>query len=603
MTVGDLSSGETGAAAGNEQFAAQDYEELVKNRSIPFLVALVQNLRTATQPQNRHGPLEAIAVLNYFARFRPIDDLLKLAPDDTESPDTFTRIDKIMVLALAALVRPIKEAANLAIRRWETEQANSRNGMGMPLTNSIVHDVTAQRTVDEVAEFIRICRTQDKGPLVTMILEEFIGGRSNRSNVDDALLYFALIKENCARDAADLLKGALGAGGGDDPDAPVPEEARTDLGTGFVATMRHLSPDPIVEQWITTRIGSPEHVRPMTRLTARLLAQEPEGASSLARHAAQAWDPDDVCALAAALAEPAPGCCASVRRFAATRTDSKALAIIIREWHASPSLRVTLDELLAEVVAGPGDGPEPRTSKLLREVDGWLEQPGKASRHNPQAARECRELFQIAMACHVTGRTGGEIARLLLGIDKVGNLHRASVKVGDRLADALLCGSVAPQTFAECLKALRQFGRRKAKDPVYQALRAVSEQLDNARSMTPATWPTRVTGGGDAVSASPTLESAVTNMADAAVLLYSAGLHDDAFWLLQHCLRNDQVMNGACINIVAGKVRQAPGMADNAAWRQTLTRTVGQWADGQHRHEAHDVLRESYPAEYGWIRR
>jgi hypothetical protein len=201
----------------------------------------------------------------------------------------------------------------------------------------------------------------------------------------------------------------------------------------------------------------------------------------------------------------------------------------------------------------------------------------------------------MARACHVTGQDGRDIARLLLSVDEVGSLHGAAGKTGNRLASGLLDGSLSPGTFTEFLEAFRQGGgHRKINNAVGQVLWAVSERLYAIpHEPTPA--------GKTARSREAALKSAITNIAVAAARLYVADLKDDAFELLRGCLKNDQVLTGDCVLIVTEKVRAAQDMADDARWRRTLTKTVGQWADGEHRRQAHAALRQPYPDENGWI--
>ena len=172
----------------------------VVTSDIPTVVNRIRAIREGQPGVLDPQPAKAIQVLQTFALRRPIDDLLRLA--ETEETEGFAPWDATAVLALAALTRPVKEAARLAIEHWTME---SRDATRAPLTDSIVHDVTAQRTVQEVAVFIRVCRREGPPDLVSKALRAFVMMTSGRTSLDKALLYIALRDELCTEDAAELL--------------------------------------------------------------------------------------------------------------------------------------------------------------------------------------------------------------------------------------------------------------------------------------------------------------------------------------------------------------------------------------------------------------
>jgi hypothetical protein len=100
------------------------------------------------------------------------------------------RPPRVAILTLAAVDRSAAEAAELTVGLRRVEQ----DGSG--LTESMIHDLTAQRTVPGVAEFIAECKRHGETGLVQETLTAFVGSAS-RVSLDKALLYFELLRFQC----------------------------------------------------------------------------------------------------------------------------------------------------------------------------------------------------------------------------------------------------------------------------------------------------------------------------------------------------------------------------------------------------------------------
>lgn len=101
--------------------------------------------------RKEHREAMAMRALYAFALRRPVDELVELAHH-------FDPRDGVMLMATAALSRPVGEAAELAVMQQEAESGSER----APITASIVHDVACQRTAFDVAVFVRV--VEERGP-------------------------------------------------------------------------------------------------------------------------------------------------------------------------------------------------------------------------------------------------------------------------------------------------------------------------------------------------------------------------------------------------------------------------------------------------------
>jgi hypothetical protein len=543
-------------------WAGSHLYDWVSNFEVAEIAGRVEAVRGGPGPD----PAEAARILQVFALRRDIDDLLELEP----SPDgrgRFDPLDEGWILELAALRRPVADAAELAVRHWKKESA--ADPARTPLTDSIVHGVTAQRTIPEVAEFIGICRGRGPAELVGKILARYAGAESGRTGIDKAMLYFILRDKGCAGEAGDLLRlileqATLGAS------VSLPERK------GVVAAFHHLSPaEPIVGEWLARRTRSVQTEEDAVRIAAALLVEDPPGADPLARYLGGRWDSPHVVLLCGNLLKEkaAEDCFGRVRRYAAARADTERLYQLIRDWHASEDLPGTLADLLADIVA-PGAPGDPRPIAFLDDLHTTLGTRG--------VDPVCGDKLRIAVARHIDGRGGGEMAASLgqvRGRRELRNVtgHRdqkaAADHVNERLAAGLFDGTVAVGTVVDYFAGLHRLGRA-GKDLVFWAESRVADP-EQPRD------PAGVAGA----------------VADVAVGLYGLrglddgqGLDDRAFALLHRFLENAQFVTPEAVVAVCGRDRD---MHADKRWNVKLRTSVGRWLEARSREDVVDALRSA----------
>lgn len=531
-------------------------DDWVVTGDIPTIVNRIQVIREGIPGDLDPQPGAAMQILQTFALRRPIKDLLRLQPE-TEHTRGFPSLDARAVLALAALTRPVEEAATLAIEQWNMESA--KDATQSRLTDSIVHDVTAQRTVQEVAVFIGECRRRGSADLVAKILDAFVVTTSGRTNLDKALLYIALREERCAEDAAELLRLMLKAA----TQAP----ARTEVGSvdrvGVVGALRHLSPsEPIVEEWIGIEMGIAQREPATIALVADLLVGEPDGSGRLAEHVGRTWKPRRLIDLCEDLAGRSPACFTLIREYASARSDKDSLAEIIQFWHRSEGLTGTLKDLLADIVAAGIDRSRgPRSIAFLEDLYQRLE--------NDKAPHRCRREFRVAVAAHVHGRTGAQVASLLGRVGR-GELRRAAQTVNERLTARLLAREIDCEVFVDYLSGIQELA--EASTLTFWALRELS----------------------DPTASDHALQGTASVVGEIAARLYARGperLADLGFDLLERCLENEQWLDAEDAADIVGRVRLLGAMPTDDRWDSLLSATVGRWAETRRREGVVAALR------------
>jgi hypothetical protein len=554
----------------------------VRNRDIPTIVRRIQTIREGTLAGNdtagsvQPDPDGAMRLLLTFARHR--ETLLDLQSEG------FAPLDATAVLSLAALTRPVKEAAKLAIEQWMVE--SQRSGIPSLMTDSIVHDVTAQRIVPKVAEFIAECRREGQAALVTKALNAFVITSSGRTNFDKAQLYIALRAAGCTDEAHEILRLTLLQAGVEPPASSAAASAEQ---VGIVAALHHLSPaETIVEDWVDQRMIVGRQERDTIALVASLLIGERDRDKELARHVGGNWKPHqliDLCKNLARRAQPRPGrraspgppvpagdyladrarqCLVLVRGYAAARTDSD-LADIIRLWHQSSELEETLTDLLNDIVAGGPDSSRPRSVEFLDNLQETLKHRGEVPR------RCCREIYAAA-AVLVNGRdTGAQVAESLGRVSR-GDLTRAAQAVNRQLTAPLLntvTGSgceAAVEKFVGYIDGLQALPR--ASTLTFWAIRTLSDPTAPARA--PTGWV----------------------VADIAARVYAEASPDAGFDLLERCLENEQLLNEEDAANIVARVRLG-AMHDDKRWCPLLSATVGRWADTRRRERVVRALRRA----------
>jgi hypothetical protein len=541
----------------------------------------------------------AVNVLHTFALRRKVGELVELAR-------AFGHHDAVMLLATAALCRPVREAARLAVEQWASESrealvcgaAGTSGGAPAgpaaepsepvepsrpaeatgpsepsfgPLTTSILHDVACQRTAFDVALFVHELAGKGHAALVDHTLRVFAGSGSGRTNMDKALLHINLLGKGRTAEAELLLELTL-ENLTARPAAPPPVgevEEVTDLAGAF----QHLSPaGRILERWVEHRLRSPSSaVRARTReLTARLIARRGTGHDALAAHVARVAEPAHVVKLCALLAhqEHAPDKSALVRRHAACRTDVWELADLISYWDLSPELGRHTRDLLVDVVGRPfADPPVPLSPGELKELEGTLPEVNARPR--------CTALLRLVAAVHVRGRTGAEVAELLSRVESSRERTRAEAEAGRQLARVLMTstgpGAVGADWFVDCLDALHR-GRH------WTAVRAACRELsDPSEDFT--------------VNAALVAEVAVG-------LCRAEGLEEVAWNLLERFLENEQLVSPDDVVIIVREVLALP-LPDAEL---LLRATVGRWSDILRRDDTVAQLRRAgLPEAAGWI--
>lgn len=543
-------------------------DDWIWRRPLPDVVRRMQARRTGSRPR----PASAMRILETFAERRSIDDLLQLEPVNGNSGH-FDPLDAAAILALAALKRDVRDAAQLTVRRWEIEcaAASADPSPPTPLTDSIIHDVTAQRTVKDVADFVLACCGDGRQALIDKIIGAFAGRDSGRSNFDKALLYLALKDRDRPGEASALLSRIVKQAAAPGRD-PLPERQ------GIVAAFAHLSPqDPIVGRLLETWASSISTEDDAIRTAADLLIEDPAGAEPLARRIGREWKPVHLVKICEILSKEQESLYQRVRGYAAERPDTDALYEIIREWHLSAVLSGELMELLAGIVS-PGPADRPRAISFLTELRETLD------RRNVHA--ECGVMLQIAVALHVYGRTGAEVAELLGRVRGRGDKRRAAREVNRRLAQGLFAGVIDADTVLDYFTGLQRLPAARAL--IYSAVRELAEPAPDV--------------------APRTMAAAV---AEVAVRLYRTGTLDvQAFDLLERFLENEQFVGATAVVEVSRHVADtAHGtgpadvtsrrMGEDPRWEALLSSTVGRWAEVRRREAAVSMLYDAGLPEDG----
>ncbi|MEU6273288.1 hypothetical protein ABZ871_12915 [Streptomyces populi] len=532
--------------------------EWVTTCTVEAFVKRMQAMREGdAEGGEKPRPATAVRALHAFALKRPIDQLI-------DSARHFDYRDAVNVLATAALCRNIRQAADLAIRQWDAERESGDDGRPR-LTDGVIHDIACQRTVTDVAVFVRVCRDADKHELVERTMNAFTEPGSGRTNFDKALLYIALRDEECAEYAAEFLRRALVAIAGEVlPRTPetVPKEFHD-----LAGALHHLSPsERILEEWVDAQLQLDDRVHETRRIIAQLIATRTDIHDTLVEHVGRSRTRHDIAEICGQLARPPYSeKCAKIRKHAAARTRMEDLAEIVRIWHESDALNRTTRDLLADIVTrGTAADGGPRSLRELDSLDTALS--------NVNAPPECRRLLRLAAAAHTDGRSGTELVALLGKIERPRDRTRAAQTIAQRLAAHVLEHGDEAGLFVEYVRGLRTAGRT---DAVYLACKELADPAD----------PVRPPTGSGAV------------IAEISAGLYTAGFPRDGWDLLERCLENEQRVTPEEVALIVERLRGTPTMQEED--RHFLLRaTVGRWSDVRRREEAVTVLtRRGYEEE------
>jgi hypothetical protein len=539
---------------------------LDRQTPIPKFAERIKEIRIG-DPQHPPAPANTMATLRIFAQERDIDELLQLWPASEETGG-FAPLDAVAILTLAAVDRTPARAAELTVGLRRAEQGGSR------LTESIIHDLTAQRTVPDLAEFIAECKRCGQADLVEATLTAFVRSAS-RASLDKALLYFELLRFQCDDEAKTLLFQTLSDEGARPSAVDLAAHQRPLAGVigqvGIVGALRHLSPSqPIVEEWIDERMAASVNWKKTAELVANLLGNEPSGDRQLAEHVATApkWLPSPLIRLCEVLAGPArrgsPGL-RLVRGYAATR-DWSSLDGIIGLWYRSPELSGSFPELISDIVTDGAHGPRQRPISFFDNLAAALDLPGVPSK--------CRSELLVAAAAYLADRPGNDIAELLGRVDRA-DRRRAAQRINAQFARGLAAGEEETGRYIDYLNGLKSL-------PDYPTLIfwAVRELTDPT-----AAAPLKLTG---------------QQIGNIAVRIYDDDdLKDTGFDLLERYLENEQAVTKADATDIVMQVHpgtEIPGMWQDPRWDALLGATIGRWADTDHRDEVRDeFLRPDQP--------
>ena len=531
---------------------------LDRQTPIPKFAERIKEIRIG-DPLHPPAPANTMATLRIFAQERDVEELLRLWPASEETGG-FAPLDAVAILTLAAVDRTPAKAAELAVGLRRAEQG------GSGLTESIIHDLTAQRTVPDLAEFIAECKRCGQPDLVAETLTAFVRSAS-RTSLDKALLYFELLRFQCDDEAKTLLFQTLSDEGAHPSAADRAVHQRPLAGVvgqvGIVGALRHLSPSqPIVEEWIDERMAVSVNWKKTAELVANLLGNEPNGDRLLAEHVATApqWAPPPLIRLCEVLAGSAhrasPGL-PLVRGYAATR-DWSSLAGIIGLWYLSPVLSGSFPELIAEIVSDGARGPRLRPIAFFDNLAAALDQP------------KCRSELLVAAASYVADRPGQDVAELLGRVDRA-DRRRAAQRINAQFARGLAAGEVETGRYIDYLKGLKSL-------PDYPTLIfwAVRELTDPATATAP-----KLTG---------------QQIGSIAVRIYDDDddLKDTGFDLLERYLENEQAVTAADATAIVKQVHPAAVITEmwqDPRWDALLGATIGRWADTGHRDEVRDEFR------------
>lgn len=404
----------------------------VSAQGVDRFVAWLSELRTQGHP--------AIAVQALHAYGRLADGDLAALATSLESA-----ADPVILIAAAALHRPPEDAARLAI---ENEHDTS-------IAHAVIHDVLRQRTVPDIARFLRALHLLGAPDLVNDTVKQFAAPASGRSNLDKALLYVALYASPRLREIAlDLLWRTLGAIG-DLGRAPGPAQQQD-----LVAAFWELCPGGrVLEDWFKLRLDGSENAEEAREHVVLLLrgSRGPGRDSLLAAMAGDAT-PMNLKRICETLMEEGDEAQAAMLvRAIAHSGHIERLGDFLDRWSwAQPSAETTR-KLLHWVLTPEGADRAPMGSAVVEGVAGYLAD-GHGRTLGEDLRRQAATLVRLRPAEEIVGLLGHVPSR-------VGRRGRSAVAadVGWRLAEDLLVYPAPTEEtyvawYAECLVALEEAG-------------------------------------------------------------------------------------------------------------------------------------------------
>lgn len=542
-----MSDGRTAVGSEGDGKAGDIGTNWVLDCTADGFVERIKITREGEQPgknSEQPNPAKAIRDLHNFALMRPVDELI-------EFTKSFDRQDAGTVLTAAVLYRNATQAAELAMRQWEADQ----DGEETALTDVIIHDIACQRTVLDVAIFVRECRRKGKHELVDKTLCEFTYKNSGRKSEDKAQLYIMLRDEGCPEAATTLLHKSLTAVESD-PIRKTDDHSAESY--DLVGALHHLSPtERIVEEWVDAQLRSSTDLSRTIRIVARLIANQTGGPDTLIEHVGERLEWRDTVDICKQLVEEFPEKCAAIREYAASHRDLKDLAKIVIDWYRTDSLTGTTKDLLADIATRRKARGAGRRSPA--ELDAF----SRMLRHYGANAK-CRRLLWIQAAEHGVDRPAAELVAILSKIER-SRRHHVTWTIAQRLAEGALDHGRGPRPFVEYIKESRSAGIPQA------AQQAVKELAD----------PSSGRAG----------EGAGEVIAEIATGLYGEGAERDGRDLLNRYLENDQRVTAQDVAMIVDRLRSTGDMPDSDR-HELLRSTVGLWSDAHRRSAVAAELRE-----------
>ncbi|TQL69279.1 hypothetical protein FB381_3184 [Nocardioides albertanoniae] len=404
----------------------------VSGQGIERFVAWLAELRV------QGHPAIAVQALHAYGRHADVD----LAAVTTSLEFT---ADRVILIAAAALHRSPEDAARLAI---ETEHDGS-------IAYAVIHDVLRQRTVPDIARFLRALHLLGATELVNDTVKTFAATSSGRSNLDKAVLYVALNASPRLQEIAlDLLWRTLGAIG-DRGRAPGHVQQQD-----LVAAFWELCPGGrVLEDWFKVRLDGSENAEEAREQVVVLLrGSRGPGRDSLLGALAGDATPMNLKRICETLMEEGDEAqAAMIVRALAHSGHIERLGDFLDRWSWAQPSSETTRKLLHWVLTPEGTDREPMGSAVVEGVAGYL-----ADVHGKPLGEDLRR----QAATLVRLRPAEEIVGLLGHVpSRVGRRGRSAVAadVGWRLAEDLLVYPAPTEEayvawYAECLAALEAAG-------------------------------------------------------------------------------------------------------------------------------------------------
>jgi hypothetical protein len=417
------------------------------------------------------------------------------------------------------------DIAILAEQLWHRQQGGS-----LPSPADKVQAIIATGApVGQVAVIVKACGTRE---LSQAILEEFV---QRRTNSEKATLLIVLRRgadgtEDTAAGrewSAEFLQLCLRDLREDY--VPGPGGVRPGESQNFLEMLHHRAPaERILEEWADAQLGISHRRGAAIALIVKVIItyyqHDRRWLYSFLEHIGKNFKPEDLVAVCTALHGRKPHGSDAVRKIRQSipgRDMAGGLPVAVLEWRKSKMLRGTLDELLADIVAGEGMR-HPPTAAQIDELDQRLSKSKWPDIWNPNGAY-CARRLRIADARHVarlpaSDSPGEHIAQRLSKVSGLrdrdwvardiaesltGQLHAGDIGDQERFEQYLLSLCRAHETEAVYL-ACRQLGKLPGNGPVNaQAVLGVGLKLckegyqrygkdilerllDNSQDLTPA---------------------------------------------------------------------------------------------------------------------